>query len=71
VPSASRTLDLFGDDALPQGFRYQSDFLTAEEEQSLLYQIEGLPFKEFDSTVSQESAGQFRSAGVMISMAEA
>jgi alkylated DNA repair dioxygenase AlkB len=48
VPSASQTLDLFRDDALPQGFRYQSDFLTAEGEQSLAYQIERLPFKEFE-----------------------
>lgn len=48
MPSASTTLDLFGDDALPDGFRYQSDFLSSEEEQSLLQQIVPLPFREFE-----------------------
>jgi alkylated DNA repair dioxygenase AlkB len=48
VPSANRTLDLFRDDALPQGFRYQPDFLSPEEENSLLQHIKGLPFREFE-----------------------
>jgi alkylated DNA repair dioxygenase AlkB len=48
VPSASRTLDLFGHDALPEGFRYQPDFLSQEEEQSLLQHIVSLPFREFE-----------------------
>jgi alkylated DNA repair dioxygenase AlkB len=48
VPSASRTLDLFGNDALPEGFRYQPDFLSQEEEQSLLQFIVPLPFREFE-----------------------
>ena len=48
VPSASTTLDLFGNDALPEGFRYQPDFLSREEEQSLLGHIVPLPFREFE-----------------------
>jgi alkylated DNA repair dioxygenase AlkB len=48
VLSASHTLDLFGDDALPQGFRYQPDFISREEEQSLLKHIVPLPFCEFE-----------------------
>ena len=48
MPSDSRTLDLFQDDSLPQGFKYQPDFLTREEEQSLLQHIKILPFREFE-----------------------
>lgn len=48
MPGASQTLDLFGDDALPQGFRYQPDFISREEEQSLLKHIVPLPFREFE-----------------------
>jgi alkylated DNA repair dioxygenase AlkB len=48
VPSDRGTLDLFGDHALPQGFRYQSGFLSREEEHSLLQHIEILPFREFE-----------------------
>jgi alkylated DNA repair dioxygenase AlkB len=48
VPSASHTLDLFGDDALPHGIRYQLDFISREEEQSLLKHIVPLPFREFE-----------------------
>jgi alkylated DNA repair dioxygenase AlkB len=48
VASASRTLDLFGVDTLPEGFRYQGDFLSTGEEQSLLQHIKGLPFREFE-----------------------
>jgi alkylated DNA repair dioxygenase AlkB len=48
VPSASRTLDLFGDDSLPEGFRYQADFLSGKEEHSLLEHIKVLPFREFE-----------------------
>ena len=47
MPNASITLDLFGNDALPEGFRYQPDFLSRDEEQSLLQQIVPLPFREF------------------------
>ena len=48
MPNASSTLDLFGNDALPEGFRYQPDFLSREEEQSLLQHIGPLPFREFE-----------------------
>jgi alkylated DNA repair dioxygenase AlkB len=48
VPGASQTFDLFGDDALPDGFSYQADFLSAGEEPSLLEQIRVLPFREFE-----------------------
>jgi alkylated DNA repair dioxygenase AlkB len=48
VPNASHTLDLFADDALPEGFRYQPDFMSPEEERSLLKHIVPLPFREFE-----------------------
>jgi len=48
VPGDRRTLDLFGDDAFPEGFKYQSDFLSEEAEHSLLEQIKVLPFREFE-----------------------
>src|SRR6476660_163513 len=48
VPGDRRTLDLFGDSALPEGFRYQPEFLSRGEERSLLQYIEKLPFREFE-----------------------
>ena len=48
VSAGNPTLDLFGDAHLPEGMRYQANFLTVEEEQSLLRHAEGLPFKEFE-----------------------
>jgi alkylated DNA repair dioxygenase AlkB len=48
VPSAKRSLDLFRDDALPHGFRYQAEFLSPEEENSLLQHIKSQPFREFE-----------------------
>ena len=48
MPSDRRTLDLFGDTALPEGFRYQPEFLSRGEERSLLQFIEKLPFREFE-----------------------
>lgn len=41
---------LFGEarQALPDGFRYQPDILTKEEEENLLEQFRNLPFKEFE-----------------------
>ena len=48
MPGASRTFDLFGDDALPEGFRYQPDFLSQDAERSLLKQVKVLPFREFE-----------------------
>jgi hypothetical protein len=41
-------LDLFGETALPQGFKYQPGFLSCAEERSLLQHIEKLPFREFE-----------------------
>jgi alkylated DNA repair dioxygenase AlkB len=48
VRGASRTLDLFGDEALPEGFRYRPDFLSKAVERTLLEQIKVLPFREFE-----------------------
>jgi alkylated DNA repair dioxygenase AlkB len=48
VPAGSPTLDLFGDDRLPGGFRYQPDFLSGEDGHSLVEQIKGLPFRQFE-----------------------
>src|SRR3954468_8904807 len=48
MPSDSRTLDLFRDDSLPQGFKYQPNFLSCEEEHSLLQHVRLLPFREFE-----------------------
>ena len=48
MPGDRRTLDLFAADTLPEGFRYQSDFVSSGEERSLLRQIEPLPFREFE-----------------------
>ena len=48
VPAGSATLDLFGEDLLPEGMKYQADFLSAGEEQTLLRDAENLPFKEFE-----------------------
>jgi alkylated DNA repair dioxygenase AlkB len=42
------TLDLFAVDRLPQGLRYQPDFLSREEESAVLRHMEGLPFREFE-----------------------
>ena len=44
----SRTLDHFGDEALPEGFRYRPHFLSKAAERALLEQIEVLPFREFE-----------------------
>jgi len=43
-------LDLFGGGGtkLPEGFRYQEEILTAEEENTLLERFRDLPFKEFE-----------------------
>ena len=48
MPGDRRTLDLFGDSPLPEGFRYQLEFLSRGEERSLLQYIEKLPFREFE-----------------------
>src|SRR4051812_5506628 len=48
VPAGNATLDLFGETSLPEGMKYQPNFLSADEERALLYNIEGLPFREFE-----------------------
>jgi len=48
VRGASRTLELFGDEALPEGFRYRPDFLSKAAERTLLEKIKVLPFREFE-----------------------
>jgi len=48
VAGGSSTLDLFGEEKFPQGLKYHAEFITPEEEQSLLRAIEVLPFKEFE-----------------------
>lgn len=48
MASDRRLADLFEVDSLPQGFMYQPDFLSREEEYSLLQHIEILPFREFE-----------------------
>jgi alkylated DNA repair dioxygenase AlkB len=41
--------DLFqASPAMPEGFRYQPDFLTANEEHDLVERLADLPFKEFE-----------------------
>jgi alkylated DNA repair dioxygenase AlkB len=42
------TLDLFGEPALPSGFRYEADIIGVAEESELLDRLAELPFKEFE-----------------------
>ncbi|MCK1518403.1 alpha-ketoglutarate-dependent dioxygenase AlkB [Bradyrhizobium sp. 190] len=48
MPSADPTQDLFAEDFLPQGLKYQDGFVGPEEEEFLLRQIECFPFREFE-----------------------
>jgi len=48
VPAGNATLNLFGENNLPEGMKYQANFLAAEEERTLLLDVENLPFKEFE-----------------------
>jgi hypothetical protein len=48
VPAGNATLDLFGEDLLSEGMKYQIDFLSREEERVLLQNVKDLPFKEFE-----------------------
>ena len=48
MPAGNATLDLFGEANLPEGMKYQADFLSAGEEQTLLREAESLPFREFE-----------------------
>jgi alkylated DNA repair dioxygenase AlkB len=45
----SSQTDLFGSGpAMPEGFRYRSEFVTAEEERELVCNLATLPFKAFE-----------------------
>ena len=46
----SAELSLFGDDepGLPEGFRYRAGLISADEERSLVGEIQKLPLKEFE-----------------------
>jgi alkylated DNA repair dioxygenase AlkB len=44
---AQEQIALFNGVTLPEGFQYQPDLLSSEQEQRLLDQMRGLPFKEF------------------------
>jgi alkylated DNA repair dioxygenase AlkB len=44
---AQEQIALFNGVTLPEGFQYQPDLLSSEQEQRLLEQMRGLPFKEF------------------------
>jgi alkylated DNA repair dioxygenase AlkB len=46
-PDCPNPQELFAGQRLPQGLKYQADFLSPEEERLLLRHIEVLPFKEF------------------------
>jgi alkylated DNA repair dioxygenase AlkB len=49
VELARKQLTLFGaTQALPEGFRYQPEILSPEDEQSILERVRSLPFKEFE-----------------------
>ena len=52
MPPDSQTFDLFEDNSLPPGFRYQSEFLSREEEGSLLQHIQVLPVRDFENGTS-------------------
>jgi alkylated DNA repair dioxygenase AlkB len=48
-PSPSAQADLFAPPTrLPEGFRYQTDVLSADEEEGLARELEALPFMPFD-----------------------
>lgn len=46
--SDNATLDLFGQNDLPEGFRYLPEFLSRDDEETLLGHIRVLPFREFE-----------------------
>jgi alkylated DNA repair dioxygenase AlkB len=48
-PSTNGSAGLLGSSSrLPEGFRYQADLLTPEQEESLARELAALPFKPFD-----------------------
>jgi alkylated DNA repair dioxygenase AlkB len=48
VRAGNAALDLFGRITLPEGMKYQPDFLSIEEERVLLREVKSLPFREFE-----------------------
>jgi hypothetical protein len=48
VPAGNATLNLFGEAGLPEGMKYRADFLAVSDEQALLGDVQGLPFREFE-----------------------
>ena len=48
MAAGNATLDLFGASGLPEGMKYEENFLGAAEEQALLHEIQHLPFREFE-----------------------
>jgi hypothetical protein len=49
------TLDLFGASAFPQGFAYETDVLTAAEEDALLSELKTFPSRNSTSMVSRQT----------------
>src|SRR5580700_10593703 len=45
---AAPPADALPTDAMPDGFRYQPDFVTKREEGNLIGHVQDLPFKEFE-----------------------
>jgi alkylated DNA repair dioxygenase AlkB len=48
VHAGSGTLDLFGGARLPEGMKYEENFVSAADEQTILHDIEILPFRDFE-----------------------
>jgi hypothetical protein len=69
VRAGNATLDLFGHITLPEGMKYQPDFLSIEEERVLLREVKSLPFREFEFHGFTAGAAPFPMAGVTISTA--
>jgi hypothetical protein len=67
VPGYRRTLDLFGDSALPEGFRYQPEFLNAGESAPSCNASRSCPSGSSSFMASPESGGSCHSDGGTIS----
>jgi len=48
VAAGNATLDLFGESRLPEGMKYEENFLSGLEEQALLRDVQALPFRVFE-----------------------
>ena len=48
MAAGNATLDLFGASVLPEGMKYEENFLSAAEEQAVLQEIQNLPSREFE-----------------------